>query len=63
MTKEIGCRACRAGTTLDFDFTMAFQPIVDVGTGSVWAYEALVRGPNGEPAPKSSSAVRKPCLR
>lgn len=51
MTMEIGCRACRAGTTLDFEFTMAFQPILDVGTGSVWAYEALVRGPNGEPAP------------
>ncbi len=57
MTKEIGCRACRAGTTLDFDFTMAFQPIVDVGTGSVWAYEALVRGPNGEPAPTILSRV------
>jgi len=51
MTKETGCRACRAGSTLDFDFSMAFQPIVDIGTGAVWAYEALVRGPNGEPAP------------
>jgi EAL domain-containing protein (putative c-di-GMP-specific phosphodiesterase class I) len=29
---------------------MAFQPIVDVTTGAVWAYEALVRGPAGEPA-------------
>jgi EAL domain-containing protein (putative c-di-GMP-specific phosphodiesterase class I) len=51
MTKETGCRACRAGGTLDFDFSMAFQPIVDVEKGSVWAYEALVRGSNGEPAP------------
>lgn len=51
MTKETGCRACRAGAALDLDFSMAFQPIVDVGTGTVWAYEALVRGPNGEPAP------------
>jgi EAL domain-containing protein (putative c-di-GMP-specific phosphodiesterase class I) len=50
MTKTIGCRACRAGTNLDFEFTMAFQPILDIGTGTVWAYEALVRGPNGEPA-------------
>jgi EAL domain-containing protein (putative c-di-GMP-specific phosphodiesterase class I) len=50
MTTDIGCRACRAGTPLDFTFTMAFQPILDIGTGSVWAYEALVRGPNGEPA-------------
>ena len=29
---------------------MAFQPIVDVETGRVIAYEALVRGPNGEGA-------------
>ncbi|QNE33408.1 EAL domain-containing protein [Sphingomonas sp. NBWT7] len=29
---------------------MAFQPIVDVETGRAWAYEALVRGPNGEGA-------------
>ncbi len=50
MTKDSGCRACRAGTKLDFDFTMAFQPILDLADGSVWAYEALVRGPKGEPA-------------
>lgn len=29
---------------------MAFQPIIDIGTGRVYAYEALVRGPNGESA-------------
>ena len=50
MTKDSGCRACRAGTKLDFDFTMAFQPILDLADDSVWAYEALVRGPNGESA-------------
>ncbi|WP_457104365.1 EAL domain-containing protein [Methylobacterium sp. P5_C11] len=50
MTKTTACSACRDGTALDFDFTMAFQPILDIGTGSVWAYEALVRGLNGEPA-------------
>ncbi|MCJ2051403.1 EAL domain-containing protein [Methylobacterium sp. J-070] len=50
MTKDTGCRACRAGTALDFEFTMAFQPILDLADDSVWAYEALVRGPNGEPA-------------
>ena len=33
-----------------FPFTMAFQPIVDVETGTVYAYEALVRGPGGESA-------------
>ena len=36
---------------------MAFQPIVDVVTGSVYAYEALVRGPNGEGAGTVLSAV------
>lgn len=29
---------------------MAFQPIVDVQARSVFAYEALVRGPQGQPA-------------
>ncbi|WP_033920034.1 EAL domain-containing protein [Sphingomonas sp. 37zxx] len=29
---------------------MAFQPIIDAQTGQVYAYEALVRGANGEPA-------------
>lgn len=33
-----------------FAFSMAFQPIVDVETETVYAYEALVRGPNGEAA-------------
>ena len=31
-------------------FSMAFQPIVNVVTSNVYAYEALVRGPNGEGA-------------
>lgn len=31
-------------------FSFAFQPIVDTEAGSVFAYEALVRGPHGEPA-------------
>ncbi|WP_052200469.1 EAL domain-containing protein [Terriglobus sp. TAA 43] len=31
-------------------FSMAFQPIVNVTTGSVYAYEALVRGPQGQSA-------------
>jgi EAL domain-containing protein (putative c-di-GMP-specific phosphodiesterase class I) len=29
---------------------MAFQPIVDLSRDAVFAYEALVRGPSGEPA-------------
>ncbi|PGH53843.1 diguanylate phosphodiesterase [Azospirillum palustre] len=35
---------------LDLDFTMAFQPIVDVANGGVWAHEALVRGLEGQGA-------------
>lgn len=35
---------------LDFDFTMAFQPIVDVDKGTAWAHEALVRGTAGQGA-------------
>lgn len=32
------------------DFTMAFQPIVNVQTGAIWAHEALVRGVEGQGA-------------
>lgn len=32
------------------NYTFAFQPIVDIDKREVWAYEALVRGPNGETA-------------
>ncbi|MBB3139405.1 EAL domain-containing protein [Halomonas organivorans] len=42
------CRRCEGA--LPFDFTMAFQPIVDVEHRRIHAYEALVRGPGGEPA-------------
>ncbi|MEC5216911.1 EAL domain-containing protein (putative c-di-GMP-specific phosphodiesterase class I) [Actimicrobium sp. GrIS 1.19] len=45
---EPGCAVCKAA--LDFEFTFAFQPIVDVNARSIYAYEALVRGPNGEGA-------------
>lgn len=44
------CASCREGTKLPFALRAAFQPIVDVETGTVFAYEALVRGPNGEGA-------------
>jgi len=44
-----GCQGCRAPGQ-DFGIAMAFQPIVDVETGLPFAYEALVRGGNGEGA-------------
>lgn len=44
------CRACRDGKALDFDFSMAFQPIVDLRERRLFAYEALVRGTDGSGA-------------
>lgn len=41
------CRACREDVALGFEFTMAFQPIVDLARGRIWGYEALVRGTDG----------------
>jgi len=35
---------------IDFDFSFAFQPIVNADKGEIVSYEALVRGPNGEPS-------------
>lgn len=50
-----GCAGCRDG--LDFDFTMAFQPILDVAAQEVFAHEALVRGLSGEGAAAVLSRV------
>lgn len=51
-----GCVGCRQpGEPIDISF--AFQPIVDVQRRSVFAYEALVRGPNGESAGSVLSKV------
>jgi EAL domain-containing protein (putative c-di-GMP-specific phosphodiesterase class I) len=44
------CAACKDGVEQPFAFSMAYQPIVDVEAGRVFAYEALVRGPQGESA-------------
>jgi EAL domain-containing protein (putative c-di-GMP-specific phosphodiesterase class I) len=48
--KKIGCAECATGAGLGFDFTMAFQPIVNTTTKEIFAQEALVRGLNEEPA-------------
>lgn len=45
-----GCKGCRGGEPLDFTFTMAFQPIVDISQNRIWGYEALVRGTEGQGA-------------
>src|SRR5690606_28150656 len=52
-----GCALCRDAQPLAFDFSYAFQPIVDVRARSVFAHEALVRGTAGEPAGSVLSQV------
>ncbi|MGV8960171.1 MAG: EAL domain-containing protein [Stenotrophomonas sp.] len=47
MNSSPECAACHDGTPLDFDFSMAFQPIVDMRQHRVFAYEALVRSLQG----------------
>lgn len=44
------CSQCVDANRLDFDFTMAFQPIVNCKTQRIFGYEALVRGLNNESA-------------
>lgn len=50
MDRHPTCKACRDDEPLGFEFTMAFQPIVDVEADRIWGYEALVRGPEGQSA-------------
>ena len=47
---ESHCEQCACGEGLDFAFSFAFQPVVDVVNRCVYAYEALVRGPDGQGA-------------
>ena len=47
---RVGCPGCREGGPLPFEFTMAFQPIIDVSENRIWGYEALVRGIEGQGA-------------
>jgi EAL domain-containing protein (putative c-di-GMP-specific phosphodiesterase class I) len=44
------CPECQDGVEEPFPFSMAFQPIMDIHTGGIFAYEALVREPAGESA-------------
>lgn len=48
--RAVGCAQCRDTEALGFSFTMAFQPIVDVRERRLFAYEALVRGPDQDSA-------------
>lgn len=47
---RFSCNNCADKGSLDFDFTMAFQPIVNCQSKQIFSYEALVRGLNNESA-------------
>lgn len=47
---HVSCQGCKDGQGFAKPFSMAFQPIVDLGTGETFAFEALVRGPEGQGA-------------
>lgn len=51
------CPSCDCETPLGFSIKMAFQPIVNVHSKDVFAFEALVRGGNGEGAGEVLSRV------
>ncbi|MDN2711427.1 EAL domain-containing protein [Janthinobacterium sp. SUN118] len=44
------CAGCHDSAPLGFAFEYAYQPIIDLDTRSIYAHEALVRGPHGESA-------------
>jgi EAL domain-containing protein (putative c-di-GMP-specific phosphodiesterase class I) len=50
MTDRKTCEGCRNGAKFAADITMAFQPILDVRNKRMFAYEALLRGAEGEGA-------------
>jgi len=50
MSEHRMCTGCQDGAGFDIPITMAFQPILNVADGTVFAQEALVRGVNGEGA-------------
>lgn len=52
------CPGCSSRVELGFDFSMAFQPIVDAEQERIWGYEALVRGVSGQGAGTVLDQVR-----
>lgn len=57
LDKRAGCALCRDAPALGFDFSYAFQPIVDIRSRAIFAHEALVRGPDGGSAHSVLSQV------
>lgn len=54
----MSCSGCSGSELIGSKITTAFQPIVDLRTESVYAYEALVRGAGGESAGHVLSQVQ-----
>jgi len=50
ISSEGGCDGCRGDNAISFEIDYAYQPIVNLATRTIYAHEALVRGPNGESA-------------
>jgi EAL domain-containing protein (putative c-di-GMP-specific phosphodiesterase class I) len=48
--RDLSCKQCIESVDLGFDFTMAFQPIIQCSSKSIFGYEALVRGLQNESA-------------
>lgn len=44
------CAGCSNADELDFEFEYAYQPIVNLKSRTIFAHEALIRGPRGEDA-------------
>lgn len=57
MVQSMTCQACRDGATFDIPITMAFQPILNLRSRTVFAYEALLRGKDGASAGAMLSKV------
>ena len=55
--KDTICGACANGEGFSTAFSMAFQPVTDVQQRCISGYEALVRGPDGQPASTVLSQV------
>lgn len=47
---------------IGFEFSFAFQPIVNVRKNEILSFEALVRGPKGEPAASILTQVSDECI-
>jgi EAL domain-containing protein (putative c-di-GMP-specific phosphodiesterase class I) len=57
--EKVTCNNCADTNDLEFDFSMAFQPIINCKTNLIYGYEALVRGLNGESAYSIISKVNE----